>query len=163
VSVRLIAQNVGESVAAVVATTTSDAAGHWVLNAPQGPSRKLTIGTQTPTPDSGVSISQSVKPKLTLRIRALGRARLRFSGRLEIAPLGTAAGRHPGAHPPKQMASPWLGRARHTVRAVQMTYQGPRAKAPRGIVGGSYSFRAVAPSTRSFLTATSPITRTRVR
>ena len=99
--VRLIAQNAGESTPAVVATTTSDAAGHWVLNAPQGPSRKLTIvyGTQTPTPEGGVTISQSVKPKLTLRIRALGRARLRFTGRLgdRAARHAAAARRHPGA------------------------------------------------------------------
>ena len=166
VPVRLIAQNAGESTPAVVATTTTDAAGHWVLNAPQGPSRKLTIvyGTQPPTPEGGVTISQSVKPTLTLRVRALGRARLRFTGRLAIAPLGTPR--------PLVVIQARNGRRWQAVGSAvrvtpsgrfTLTYQGKRAKAPKGIVGGSYAFRAVAPSTQSFLTATSPIRRTRVR
>ena len=166
VPVRLIAQNAGDSTSAVVATTTSDAAGHWVLNAPQGPSRKLTIvpGTQAPTPEGAVTISQAVKPKLTLRIRALGRARLRFTGRLGIAPLGTPR--------PLVIIQARNGRRWQAVGSAvrvtpsgrfTLTFQGKRAKAPKGIVGGSFAFRAVAPSTQSFLKATSPIRRTRVR
>ena len=166
VPVRLIAQNAGESAPAVVATTTSDAAGHWVLNAPPGPSRKLTIvyGTQPPTPEGGVTISQSVKPKLTLRVRALGRARLRFTGRLGIAPLGTPR--------PLVVIQARNGRRWQAVGSAvrvtpsgrfTLTFQGKRAKAPKGIVGGSFAFRAVAPSTPSFLTAHSPIRRTTVR
>ena len=165
VPVKLIAQNAGDSASNVVASTTTDGAGHWVLNAPPGPSRKLTIvyGTQ-PTPEGGVTISQSVKPTLTLRVRALGRARLRFTGRLAIAPLGTPR--------PLVVIQARNGRRWQAVGSAvrvtpsgrfTLTYQGPRAKAPKGIVGGSYAFRAVAPSTQAFLTATSPIRRTRVR
>jgi hypothetical protein len=148
VPVRLIAQNAGDTVANVVASTKTDAAGHWVLNAPQGPSRKLTIvpGTRPPTPEGGVTINQSVKPKLTLRIRALGRARLRFTGRLAIAPLGTPR--------PLVVIQARNGRRWQAVGSAvrvtpsgrfTLTYQGNRAKAPKGIVGGSYAFRAVAP------------------
>ena len=166
VPVRLIAQNAGESTPAVVATTTTDGAGHWVLVAPQGPSRKLTIvyGTQPPTPEGGVTITQSVKPKLTLRIRALGRARLRFTGRLGIAPLGTPR--------PLVVIQARNGRRWQAVGSAvrvtpsgrfTLTYQGKRAKAPKGIVGGSFAFRAVVPSTPSFLTAHSPIRRITVR
>ena len=135
VPVRLIAQNAGESAPAVVATTTTDAAGHWVLNAPQGPSRKLTIvyGTQAPTPEGGVTISQSVKPTLTLRIRALGRARLRFTGRLGIAPLGTPR--------PLVVIQARNGRRWQAVGSAvrvtpsgrfTLTYQGSAPRPPRG-------------------------------
>ena len=166
VPVRLIAQNAGESAPAVVASTTTDAAGHWVLNAPPGPSRKLTIvpGTQPPTPEGGVTISQAVKPSLTLRVRALGRARLRFTGRLGIAPLGTPR--------PLVVIQARNGRRWQAVGSAvrvtpsgrfTLTFAGKRAKAPKGIVGGSFAFRAVAPSTQSFLKATSPIRRTTVR
>jgi hypothetical protein len=167
VPVRLIAQNAGESTPAVVATTTTDAAGHWVLNAPQGPSRKLTIvyGAQNPTPQGAVTISQSVKPKLTLRIRALGRARLRFTGRLAIAPLGTPRPLVVIQARTRQRRWQAVGSAVRVTPSGRFTliYQGPRAKVPKGIVGGTFSFRAVAPSTQSFLTATSPIRRTKVR
>jgi hypothetical protein len=165
--IKLIAQNAGESAVNVLATTATDAAGHWVLNAPQGPSRKLTIvyGTQTPSPEGAVTISQAVKPKLTLRIRALGRARLRFSGRLAIAPLGTPRPLVVIKARTRQGGWQAVGSAVRVTPSghFTMTYQGPRARFPRGIVGGSFSFRAVAPATQSFLTATSPIKRTRVR
>jgi hypothetical protein len=161
VPIRLIAQNAGESASAVVTSTTTDGAGHWVLFAPQGPSRKLTIvyGAQAPTPEGGVTISQSAKPALTLRIRALGRCRLRFTGRLGIFPLSSPR--------PLVVIQARNGRRWQAVGsavrvsptgAYKLTYSGGR-----NVIGGSYSFRAVAPSTQSFLTATSPIRRTRVR
>ncbi len=165
VPMKLIAQNAGDSALNVVATATTDAAGHWVLNAPQGPSRKLTIvyGTRAPTLAGAVTITQAVKPKLTLRIRALGRARLRFTGRLAIAPLGTP--RPLVVIQARQKGWQAVGSAVRVTASGRftMTYQGPRTKGPKGIIGRSFSFRAVAPSTQSFLTATSPIRRTRVR
>jgi hypothetical protein len=161
VPVKLIAQNAGENASNVVATTTSDAAGHWVLNAPQGPSRKLTIvyGTQARSPASAVTISQSVKPTLTLRIRALGRGRLRFSGRLGIAPLGAP---RPLVVIKARSRRGWqaVGSAVRVspTGAYKLNYNGPPE-----VIGHSYRFRAVAPSTQSFLTASSPTRTTRIR
>jgi hypothetical protein len=160
VPVRLIAQNAGDSAANVVATATSDAAGHWVLKAPRGPTRKLTIlyGEQ-PATAQGVTISQKVKPALTLTTRALGHGRLRFTGRLGITPLGSP---RPLVVIQARNGKRWqaVGSAVRvsSTGAYKLTYNGGR-----NVIGGSYVFRAVAPSTQLFVTATSPTRRTRVR
>jgi len=111
-----------------------------------------------------VTIPETVTPTLSLRVSALGRGRLKFSGRLSVRPLGSP---RPLIVIQARNAKRWqaVGSAVRVTRSGRFTlaYQGPRAKAPKGIVGGSYAFRAVAPSTQAFLTATSPIRRTRVR
>ncbi len=76
----------------VLAHTTSDAAGDWVLHAPKGPSRVLRIVYGPTAADAGagagVAISESVSPMVGLRVGAPGAARLVFSGRVAISPLG---------------------------------------------------------------------------
>ena len=64
-----------ERAAEAVARMTTDAAGHWVLTAPQGASRilKIVYGEQ-PDPASplAISVRQVVKPNVSLRVRPLG-------------------------------------------------------------------------------------------
>jgi hypothetical protein len=162
VLVTLFARNAGRSAAQPVARTTTDAAGHWVLAAPRGPSRLLAIsyGEQPdPTAASAIKIRQTVIPGLTLRVRALGRRRLRFTGRLQIKPLGTPR--------PLVVFQARNGRRWQAVgHAVRVSPSGTYTlvfNAGPYSVGGMYAFRAVAPSTRLFATGTSPIRKTRVR
>ena len=71
---------------------TSDEAGGWTLRAPRGPSRTLTIASGArPDPASAeaIRIRQAVRPRISLRVEALGRGRLRFSGRMRFEPLGS--------------------------------------------------------------------------
>ncbi len=78
----------------VLAHTTSNAAGEWVLHAPKGPSRLLRIvygspaAAATAAAGSGVTISEKVSPVVSLRVRTPGGARLVFSGGVAISPLG---------------------------------------------------------------------------
>ncbi len=77
----------------VLAHTTSNAAGEWVLDAPKGPSRLLRIvygnAANAANAGAGVTISETVSPVLNLHVRTPGGARLVFSGRLAISPLGS--------------------------------------------------------------------------
>ena len=162
VLVTLFARNAGRTAAQPVARSTTDAAGHWVLAAPRGPSRLLVIayGEQPdPTAASAIKIRQTVRPGLTIRVRALGRGRLRVTGRLRIKPLGTPR--------PLVVVQARNGRRWQAVgHAVRVSPSGSYTLVFNGgsySVGGTYAFRAVAPSTRLFATATSPIRKTRVR
>jgi 5-hydroxyisourate hydrolase-like protein (transthyretin family) len=162
VLVTLFARNAGRSTAQPVARVTTDAAGHWLLIAPRGPSRVLAItyGEQPdPAAPSAIKIRQTVRPGLTLRVRALGRGRLRVTGRVHIKPLGTPR--------PLVVVQARNGRRWQAVgHAVRVRPSGTYTlvfNAGPYSVGGTYAFRAVAPSTRLFATGTSPIRKTRVR
>jgi hypothetical protein len=164
VRVTLFARNGREGSPVAVARATTDAAGHWAVSAPRGPSRSLAIvyGEQ---PDSAspnaIRIRQTVRPGLTLRVQALGRGRLRFSGKLSIKPLGsprplviiqtrTRNGKHWQAVGTSIRVKP--------SGAYSVVYDGGR-----NVIGGTYSFRTVANATSLFATATSPIRRKAVR
>jgi hypothetical protein len=92
--VSLIAQDGDPPAApvAVLAHTTTDAAGQWILHAPKGPSRLLRIvsgnAARQAALDGGVALTEAVSPVVDLRVRTPGGARLVFSGRLAISPLG---------------------------------------------------------------------------
>jgi hypothetical protein len=162
VLVTLFAQNGGQGETVAVARTTTDAAGHWVIPAPQGPSRILTIsyGEQ---PDAAsaqaIKIRQTVKPSVSLRVRALGRGRLRFSGRVRIAPLGTPR--------PLVVIQTRNGKRWQAVgTAIRVRPSGSYSIAYNGgpnVIGGSYAFRTVAHATSLFATGISPIRRAVVR
>jgi hypothetical protein len=163
VTVSLTALNGHQGDGIVVAQTTTDPAGHWVLAAPRGPSRTLSI-TYGSGSKGAISIKQTVSPTVTLTVRPLGGARLRFRGRLRIAPLGSPL---PLVVIQARNGRRWQNLGRN-VRVTPsgrftMTYKGPRAKPPLGILGASFEFRAVAPATRLFTTGISPIRRTVVR
>jgi hypothetical protein len=164
VLVTLFARNGAQAAPAAIARATTDPAGHWVLTAPRGPSRWLAIvyGEQ---PDAAspkaIRIRQTVKPGLTLRVQALGRGRLRFSGKLSVMPLGsprplvvvqtrTRNGRNWQAVGTAIRVKP--------SGAYTVVYDGGR-----NVIGGTYSFRTVANATSLFSTGISPIRRKAVR
>ena len=134
----------------MLARTTTNAAGHWELSAPPGPSRALTI-TYGSGSSGAITIRQTVTPGLSLRVSALGRGRLRFTGRLNVSPLGSPR--------PLVVIQARRGKRWQAVGSAvrvkpngtyTLTYNGGR-----NIVGGRYVFRATAPSTPLFSTATS--------
>ena len=153
----------GERAAEAVARTTTDAAGRWVLTAPQGTSRilKIVYGEQ-PNPDSplAVNVRQVVKPNVSLRVRPLGSGRLRFSGRVRIGPLGSP--RPLVLIQTRNRAGRWQAvgsslRVSETGRYSIIYNGGPN------VIGGSYAFRTVVHATSAFAAGASPIRRTRVR
>ncbi len=141
----------------MLATTTSDAAGHWSLTAPKGASRTLRLGygqasaANTPT---SIAIRESVSPTMKLHIRDRAGGQLSFSGQVSVGPLGrpypivvieaSADGRH------------WQivghqARANST-GAFHLSYSSSAA------VGGRFAFRASTPETGLWLASA---TRTR--
>lgn len=74
----------------VLVSTTTDAAGHWSLAAPRGPSRTLRVGSgqaSVASKQSGTSIKESVRPSMSLRIRDQTGGKLSFTGRVSVSPL----------------------------------------------------------------------------
>ena len=162
VLVTLFSQNAGGTDVQAVARTTTDAAGHWVLLAPRGPSRTLSIiyGEQPdPASPKAIKIAQTVKPAVSLRVQALGRGRLRFSGRLQIEPLGKPR--------PLVVIQTRNGRRWQAVgSAMRVGASGRYSVVYNGgpnVIGGSYVFRTVVHATSSFATGISRSRRVVVR
>ena len=163
VLVTLFAKNGGEGAAQPVARTSTDAAGRWLLTAPRGPSRELSImyGEQPdPASSKAIKIRQTVKPDITLKVRAMGRGRLRFSGRLKIAPLGN----------PRPLVVIQTRTRKGTWQAVgtslRVSKTGGYSVVYDGgpnVIGGTYVFRTVAYATPMFATGVSRTKRARVR
>jgi len=141
----------------VLAHATSDAAGEWVLHAPKGPSRLLRIVygrvANTANTGAGVSISEAVSPVLALHVGTPGGARLVFSGKLAISPIGsprplviieTLAGREWEAvgHPVRVSPN---GSYRYVYRSSPLT------------LGRRFAFRAQTPATSLWQAAHSPV------
>jgi hypothetical protein len=150
VPVHLFAQEDGAGTETLLASTTSDAAGHWSLTAPQGPSRTLRIGygqaSAANTP-AGTAVKESVSPTLSLRIRDRTGGHLSFSGRVSIGPLD-----HPypivvieasadGVH--------WQSVGNPVRTNSQGSFHLAYASAPS--VGGRFAFRASTPEAVSWL------------
>ena len=78
---------------AELTSTTTDGAGRWSLTAPQGSTRDLRVvagSSASPTGSSSVvSLTETVTPTLSLKIRSRSGARLVFTGKLGISPLGS--------------------------------------------------------------------------
>ncbi len=163
VPLALLAQNGDAGTAQVLVRTTSDAAGHWTLDAPRGPSRLLTIayGTQAQaaTAGSGITINETVTPELGLTVKALGRGRLRFTGHLNISPLST----------PRPLVVIEAGKAHHWQAVGQPVAVSPTGHytltytSGAGSIGFAFQFRAVSAGTNLFTAATSPIRKKVVR
>jgi hypothetical protein len=89
VPVHLFARG-GSGTEMMLASTTSDAAGHWSLTAPKGSSRTLRIGygqanaANTPV---DTAVKESVSPSMSLRIRDETGGHLSFTGRVSVSPL----------------------------------------------------------------------------
>ena len=155
VPVALSAQNGAQGDPVVVARSSSDPSGHWVLTAPAGPTRLLTI-TYGSGAKGAVTIKQTVRPALTLTVRAVGH-RLRFSGRLRVAPLGSPL---PFVVIQARKGRKWQNVGQNVrvsaTGGYALTFADSRAR-------GTYRFRAVAPTTPYFATGISPIRKAVVR
>jgi hypothetical protein len=147
----------------VLAQTTTDGSGEWALHAPRGPSRLLRIvsggGAQAASARAGVGISETVSPTLGLRVRTPGGARLVFSGRLAISPLGTPR--------PLVLIETRAGReweaVGHAIRVrANGTYSYLSASSPLTL-GRRFAFRAVTPATSLWQTGSSPVREAVVR
>ena len=80
----------GSGTETVLASTTSDAAGHWSLTAPKGPSRTLRIGygqASAASTQARSTVKESVSPTMSLRIRDRTGGQLSFKGRVSVSPL----------------------------------------------------------------------------
>jgi hypothetical protein len=124
---------------ALVAQATSDGTGGFRLEVPRGPSRTLRLVAGA----SSVQIAESVSPTVTLHARALGAARVLFTGSVKISPLGDP---RPLLFLEDKLPRGW-------------TTTGPRVRVgPRGgfhvvvaesplTEGNRYTFKAVSPAT----------------
>ena len=74
-------------------STTTDGAGRWSLTAPQGSTRALRVvagsSASSTSSSSVVTLTETVTPTLSLKIRSLTGERLVFTGKLGISPLGS--------------------------------------------------------------------------
>jgi hypothetical protein len=159
VTVRLFAQEGRQGKRTAVASALSDAAGHWVLTAPRGPSRTLTITSASGT-RGAISINQTVSPAVTLRVGPLGGGRFRFSGRLRIRPLGS----------PRPLVLVQVRIDKHHWQAVGSAVRTSASgrytliyDAGPKVVGYRFTFRALAPATGLYATGISPTTNTVAR
>ena len=152
VSVHLLARegNYPGGTETVLASTTTDAAGHWRLTAPKGPSRMLRVSSSQASiasTQADTVVKESVRPTVSLRVHDQNGGRLSFTGRVSVRPLGrplpivvieaSADGRH------------WqiVG---HDVRTdsqgvYHLSYSSPLS------VGGHFAFRATTPETSLWL------------
>ncbi len=163
VLVTAFARHAGQDAPVSIARTSTDAAGHWLLTTPPGPSRRLTIvyGEQPdPASPRAIKIRETVKPNVTLRVQALGGGRLRFSGRLKINPLGS----------PRPLVVIQTRTRKRRWQAVGTSLRVSKTGAYSvvydggpNVIGGSYAFRTVAHATSLFSTGISQIRRARVR
>ena len=144
-----------------IAQATTDGAGHWTLTAPRGPSRVLTIAYagQAASAATNVAIPETVTPTLKLAVKALGRGRLRFTGQLDVTPLGS----------PRPQVVIEAGKANHwqTVGAPVSVNSAGRYTltyaSGKGSIGFSFRFRAVSQATALYTHAVSTTRKAVVR
>jgi hypothetical protein len=163
IAVMLFARSAVDVTPRVVARATTDEAGTWVLRAPRGPSRTLTISDDArPDPASAhaLSIRQTVRPGLSLRVRVLGRGRLRFTGRMRFKPLGRPRPlvNIQTLNPQRRWQDVGTSLRVRPSGAYRVTFDG----GPK-VIGFSYAFRTVAHATALYATGISRIRRARVR
>ncbi len=134
----------------VLASTTTDAGGHWSLIAPRGPSRTLRVSynqASAASVQAGTTIKESVSPTMSLRIHDQHGGRLTFTGTVSVSPLG---------HPLPLVLIEASGDGRHwqTVgREVRTNTHGDyKLSYPSPLsVGGRFAFRAITPETPLWL------------
>jgi hypothetical protein len=162
--VSLLAQVGNHSAGAfsVVAHTTTDGAGEWALLAPRGPSRLLRIvsgSTPQAASAAGVGISETISPTLGLTVRTPGAARLLFTGRLAISPLGSP---RPLVFIETRAGREWEA-VGHAIRvATNGTYSYLYSSSPLTL-GRRFAFRAQTPATSLWQTGTSRVREAVVR
>ncbi len=159
VTVSLLAQE-GNSPAGspiVLDHTTSNAAGEWEVHAPKGPSRLLRIvygsAANAANAGAGVAISETVSPILGLRVGTPGGARLVFSGRLAISPIGSP---RPLVTIETRAGREWEA-VGHAIRVnANGTYRYVYRSSPLTL-GRRFAFQAQTPATSLWHAAHSPV------
>jgi hypothetical protein len=155
VTVALLASPADGSNFTEVAHTTTDGTGAWSLRAPRGPSRVLRVvaGASAPPSSSAsaVSVTETVTPSLSLRVETPGRARLVFTGRLAISPLGTP---RPLVLIEVHAASGWqaVGAPVRVAADGRYRYVYPSSTL---LIGHRFAFRATTPATSLWQTGLS--------
>jgi hypothetical protein len=147
----------------VLAHTSSDAAGQWVLHAARGPSRLLRIvsgaAARQASVGGGVALTETVFPILGLRVRTPGGGRLVFSGHLAISPLGAP---RPLVIIETRAGPTWEGVGTPVRVARDGSYRLVYRSSPLTL-GRRFAFRAVTPATSLWPTATSRVSSAVVR
>jgi hypothetical protein len=138
-----------------VAHTTTDGTGAWSLHAPRGPSRVLRVvagaGARPSSSASAVSVTETVTPSLSLRVGTPSGARLVFTGRLAISPLGTP---RPLVLIEVRAASGWqaVGEPVRVAADGRYRYAYPSSTL---LIGHRFAFRATTPATSLWQTGLS--------
>jgi hypothetical protein len=138
-----------------VAHTNTDGTGAWSLRAPRGPSRTLRVvagASALPSSSpSAVSVTETVAPSLSLQVGTPGRARLVFTGRLAISPLGTP---RPLVLIEVHAASGWqaVGAPVRVAADGRYRYVYPSSTL---LIGHRFAFRATTPATSLWQTGLS--------
>jgi hypothetical protein len=147
----------GASGTRVLARTTTDATGSWSLRAGRGCSRQLLIGygndPGSEAAGESTTISETVRPSLSLHVNAPGHGRIVFSGHLAIRPLGSP---RPLVSIQARVAGGWEtvgvpirvrgnGDYRYVFESSPVTY------------GRRFAFRASTPATSLWSSGSSPI------
>lgn len=137
--------------------TTTDGTGAWSLHAPAGASRVLRVvagaGASPATSPSTVSVAETVAPTLSLRIATPAGAKLVFSGKLSISPLGTP---RPLVLIEVHAASGWQAVGAPVRVAADGRYRYVYPSSPL-LIGHRFAFRATTAATSLWQTGLSPV------
>jgi hypothetical protein len=156
VAVSLWASPANGGAYAQVASTTTDGAGRWSLTAPKGSSRTLSVvagsGASPTSSASVVSLNETVSPTLSLKVASLPNARLSFSGKLGISPLGSP---RPIVVMQSRVDGHWQNFGSSLRVSATGAYHLVWAASPM-LAGRSFAFRATTAATSLWLAGSSP-------
>jgi hypothetical protein len=157
VTVSLWASPANGSTFSELEQTTTDGAGLWSLTAPAGSSRVLRVvasaGALPTSAASSVSVTETVTPTLSLKVATPGRARLVFSGKLAISPLGAP---RPLVLIEVHAASGWQAVGAPVRVAADGRYRYVYPSSPL-LIGHRFAFRATTAATSLWQTGLSPV------
>jgi len=157
VTVALWASPANSSTFSELGETTTDGTGAWSLRAPAGSSRVLRVvagaGALPATSPSTVGVTETVAPTLSLRIATPLGAKLVFSGKLAISPLGTP---RPLVLIEVHAASGWQAVGAPVRVAANGRYRYVYPSSPL-LIGHRFAFRATTPATSLWQTGVSPV------
>jgi hypothetical protein len=157
VTVALWAAPKNSSTFSELAQTTTDGTGAWSLRAPEGSSRVLRVvagaGAQPTSSPSTVSVAETVTPTLSLKVATPHGARLVFTGKVAISPLGAP---RPLVLIEVHAADGWQAVGAPVRVDANGSYRYVYVSSPL-LVGHRFAFRATTPATSLWQTAESPV------
>ena len=157
VTVALWAAPKNSSTFSELAQTTTDGTGAWSLRAPEGSSRVLRVvagaGAQPTSSPSTVSVAETVTPTLSLKVATPHGARLVFTGKVAISPLGAP---RPLVLIEVHAADGWQAVGAPVRVDANGSYRYVYVSSPL-LIGHRFAFRATTPATSLWQTAESPV------